>query len=531
MSSLAGQMGATTKTQLAAVALLFLLSLLETARAAHVLVVFPVGSPSHWNLGRAMAKGLHAQGHRITAVSPFPGQGPPTNWTDVALPNTMSFFGHTAGLFNLGTASDFSVIRKLHNFGMYACEKLLQDENVKQLLNSKEKYDVMILEIFFSECFLALSHVFKIPVIQFATFSPAAWMGDAVGNPSPASYVPEPFLEYSDHMTFFQRMHNAVFSAYCRVVRNLEHMPQMDALVRRYLDDPTMPSLLEIERSTSMVLTNSHFSVLHPRPLVPAMVEVGGMHVDPPKKLPEDLQKFLDGAKDGAVLFSLGSNLRSADLSEEKRTAILTAFSKLKQRVLWKWETETLPGKPDNLMVKKWLPQADILAHKNLKVFITHGGLLSTYEAVYHGVPVVGLPVFGDQDLNMLRAAEKGYGVRIEFKNLTGDALHWAITEVLDNPSYRAKAQELSRLFHDRPRTPMQEAVYWTEYVVRHRGARHMRSAALDLAWYQRLLLDVVALLAAAAAAALCLLLVALGIVRRLLGGRAPDTAKKLKTK
>ena len=43
--------------------------------------------------------------------------------------------------------------------------------------------------------------------------------------------------------------------------------------------------------------------------------------------------------------------------------------------------------------------------------------------------------------------------------------------------------------------TPMEKAVYWAEYVIRHKGASHMRSAALDLAWYQYFLLDVIAVL------------------------------------
>jgi glucuronosyltransferase len=38
--------------------------------------------------------------------------------------------------------------------------------------------------------------------------------------------------------------------------------------------------------------------------------------------------------------------------------------------------------------------------------------------------------------------------------------------------------------------------VFWTEYVIRHKGAPHMRSAVLDLTWYQYFLLDVIAVLA-----------------------------------
>ncbi|KAG5670631.1 hypothetical protein PVAND_000879 [Polypedilum vanderplanki] len=57
-------------------------------------------------------------------------------------------------------------------------------------------------------------------------------------------------------------------------------------------------------------------------------------------------------------------------------------------------------NKPDNVMISSWLPQRDILAHPNVKAYICHGGLLGTTEAVYEGVPVLGIPIFGDQKTN-----------------------------------------------------------------------------------------------------------------------------------
>jgi glucuronosyltransferase len=63
---------------------------------------------------------------------------------------------------------------------------------------------------------------------------------------------------------------------------------------------------------------------------------------------------------------------------------------------------------------------------------------------------------------------------------------------------YRENAQRLSRIYRDQPLTPLEQAVFWTEYVIRHKGAPHMRSAALDLTWYQYFLLDVIAVLALA---------------------------------
>jgi glucuronosyltransferase len=55
--------------------------------------------------------------------------------------------------------------------------------------------------------------------------------------------------------------------------------------------------------------------------------------------------------------------------------------------------------------------------------------------------------------------------------------------------------KKMSAISKDEPESPINRAVWWTEYVIRHNGAKHLRSAALDLAWYQYLLLDVVAFL------------------------------------
>jgi len=56
---------------------------------------------------------------------------------------------------------------------------------------------------------------------------------------------------------------------------------------------------------------------------------------------------------------------------------------------------------------------------------------------------------------------------------------------------YKTNAMELSRRFKDRPRTPKEEIIYWTEYVIKHKGAHHLKTAALQLSWYQYFLIDV----------------------------------------
>lgn len=58
---------------------------------------------------------------------------------------------------------------------------------------------------------------------------------------------------------------------------------------------------------------------------------------------------------------NFGSNVRSSELPVDKRDAILNVFRKLNQVVLWKWEEDNLENKPENLIIRKWLPQKEIL--------------------------------------------------------------------------------------------------------------------------------------------------------------------------
>lgn len=72
---------------------------------------------------------------------------------------------------------------------------------------------------------------------------------------------------------------------------------------------------------------------------------------------------FLDNSKEGVVYFSLGSNVKSINIPENVRTILIDTFAELPYKVLWKFENESLPNLPENVIIKKWLPQQDILGN------------------------------------------------------------------------------------------------------------------------------------------------------------------------
>lgn len=76
----------------------------------------------------------------------------------------------------------------------------------------------------------------------------------------------------------------------------------------------------------------------------------------------------MDEAKHGVIYFSMGSNLRSMDMSDQMRNSLLVMFGKLKQTVIWKFE-EDLDNVPANIHLVKWAPQQSILCEYFRNIF------------------------------------------------------------------------------------------------------------------------------------------------------------------
>lgn len=126
-------------------------------------------------------------------------------------------------------------------------------------------------------------------------------------------------------------------------------------------------------------------------------------------------------------------------MEDNVRRIFLNTFARLPQRVVWKWEDKnklTDDDVPANVRLLSWLPQQDLLGHPKARLFITHCGLNSKQEAVYHGVPFIALPVFADQPLNAQKAESDGYAIRLDWDNLSEETLYDAIQSIFLDSRY-----------------------------------------------------------------------------------------------
>lgn len=196
------------------------------------------------------------------------------------------------------------------------------------------------------------------------------------------------------------------------------------------------------------------------------------------------MEVFVRSAGDaGVVVVSFGSIV--TNLTTERADVIAAALGRLPQKVIWRYAGP----KPNTLAVNtklyRWIPQNDLLGHPQTRVFVTHGGTNGVYEAVFHAVPVVGIPLFGDQPDNVARLERHGAAAVLHFNTMTSEELEAALHAVINQPTYKSNMLRLSKVHRDRPLTALDTAVYWVEFVMRHGGAPHLRPASHDLNWFQ----------------------------------------------
>jgi glucuronosyltransferase len=193
-------------------------------------------------------------------------------------------------------------------------------------------------------------------------------------------------------MNFVQRWINTFHSIVQDLFHYTYHMPRQRALYYKHFPSANR-SLDEMIKNSSLLLVNDHISITGARPSLPNIIEIGGIHIDRKRQLPKHIKSVLDFADTGAIVVSLGPD---SLLTPEKREVFVRVFSKLPQKIIWKHEEDTLSNLPENVIVSKWLPQRDLVAHHNVRLLITHGGYLSTMESLSEGVPVLTLPLNDD---------------------------------------------------------------------------------------------------------------------------------------
>ncbi|NXD84840.1 UD11 glucuronosyltransferase, partial [Halcyon senegalensis] len=481
------------------VLLLFMFSL----AAGGKLLVVPVDG-SHWLSMREVLDRLSLKGHEIVVVAPeinlhikptkdFVMKMYPVPFTQEELDHMFWRMSHN--IFEEGSFLErfLKIYEQLKNNSaifLSTCTHLLYNKELVRYLEESNKFDAIMVDPVLP-CGPIIAEYLSLPSVYFMRGLPCSLDYKAAQCPSPFSYVPRTFMSSSDHMTFTERVKNLLVAFSEHLLCYLFYF-KYENLASEFLHRDV--TILELFSKASIWLMRYDFVFEYPRPIMPNMVYIGGINCEQKKPLSKEFEAIVNASGEhGIVVFSLGSMV--SEIPMKKAIEIADALGSVPQTVLWRYTGEVPSNLPKNVKLVKWLPQNDLLAHPKTRAFITHGGSHGVYEGICNAVPMLLMPLFGDQMDNAKRVESRGAGLTLNILEMTSKDISTALKAVINDKKYKENIKRLSDLHLDRPIHPLDLAVHWVEFVMRHKGAPHLRPAAHDLNWIQYHSLDVIAFL------------------------------------
>ena len=483
--------------------LLFLQSfLVNFAVASHIVGLPNLNFVSHsrglWKIGKELA----SRGHKYTQLLPDCAKEKSLPDVDVVIFNTSITGERIEKLMNsVVKAGDIgSVTGMLNLWNLFGenknvtetfCEDLLL--NRKLMAQLKETVDLVLCDLSLS-CCPVFAEILGVPQVMLMTTAFVDLMMPGLLE------LPQPLIHMnlwmgksgtaSDRFSFTNRLKNTFAYFAGHITISLSGMLSPSDIWEKHAKSISKySSAVEAHwKRRGIILVSHDFAFTYHQPLYANVKIIGPLLPGPARPLPADLDGFMSINKK-VVIVSFGTVF--SQYRTELVDNLAVGLSMLPVQVLWKHSAIQPAGVGNNTKIVPWIPQNDILGHQSTAVFLTHGGLNSFQESVYHGVPVVVLPLSGDQYWSADVCVDKKIGVTLDKDNLIPEIIVEAVNEVLNNKVYKQNVIKISKVLKSRKRTPAEEGADWIEYAMDNDGALHLRSPAGDLPFYQLHMLDV----------------------------------------
>ncbi|XP_031626641.1 UDP-glucuronosyltransferase 2C1-like [Contarinia nasturtii] len=467
---------------------------------ANILFLATLSSPSHHFWIGAITSELVGHGHNITVISPDIEKNPPPGIHYILIENQYSDDSRQFIKDMLSAPGPTNLIDDALTMLKVCtgiCEAQVQTNGFKTLLNYPDnfKFDLIIHDYTCGPCHLPFAHKFKNPPLLGVTgYSNPSFMPMMMGGHQYTAYIPHNALLSDENMNFLERVKNFLIYGLENIYRQQFFIPAIDTYAQKGFGT-NIPSVSELEKRTALAFVNTNPALDYPAPLSENIIPVAGLHIKDPKPIPNDLKAFVDSSNKGIVIFSLGTNFRSEFLPEAKQKLFLEVFREFPDyHFLWKFESN-LPASdlPKNVLIRPWLPISNILADSKTKAIFFHGGLLTTQEALWRGVPMIIMPLGFDQKQNLVKTKRQGISEGVDYYSLSKAELKKTLHKVLEDPSYSINALKWSAKFRDQKEKPLDRAVWWIEWLLRNPDCDHLKSPVLQLGFIVGNSYDVIA--------------------------------------
>ncbi|GMT22318.1 hypothetical protein PFISCL1PPCAC_13616, partial [Pristionchus fissidentatus] len=312
-------------------------------------------------------------------------------------------------------------------------------------------------------------------------------------TPTNLAYVPSLSGGAGESMSFFERLSNILEFTITDIFLSIA-ATDLDKTLKKRM--PNLPGVKEIMATNSLVFFNSDPLVDFPRITSARTIDIGGITVSSEHKPLNETWSNILNVRSKNIYISFGNIATSFSMPDEyKKTIQETIKSFPDVTFIWKYEkpeNKISEGIP-NLVESTWVPQRDLLYDPRISAFITHCGQGSTTEAIDAGIPLIVIPVEGDQLRNAHQIERNGNGIRLEKSDLASTGkLENAIREIVENDKYRKKARAIKQMIADRPFSMKEIFVKNMEFLAKHGPLRQLDHYGRHLNFIQYYLIDVI---------------------------------------
>ncbi|XP_052841102.1 UDP-glycosyltransferase UGT5 isoform X1 [Drosophila gunungcola] len=469
---------------------LFGLALVQISQGAKILVLFPHANEGHFAVMRTLVTELAIREHTVEVYTGHGLGETLDNVTETVIPEypfwseLQKLAAPKGNLADLGRLPIENLRQSLASVGTRALDHFLVQEPIQKLLKMSYlefDFDVILMDYFYTEALLALGALHQRPVIGIISTDFGSYMDAVQEALVPAACSPIDFDQGLVQLGFSERLGNIRECIDRRKRFTKDHYGGQEQLVAKYFK--LQHSIPELQASQlSVLLLNSHVPLMTPRVTIQQIVPAGGLHIRGPKELPWNMKRFLEEARAGVIYVQLGNEQPCGQLPKDKLEALLGLFAARKESVIWTChDVKKLDGLPKNVMIQHAVPQIDILAHPRVKVFLTNGDLLNLQEGIVRNVPILGLPLFHHERRNVELAVRLGVGLQLEEGNVTTSSLNWAVSRLLLESHFQLTIRDVSLEFRDRPLGALANALFWVNYVARHKGGAAVRTRGIGI--------------------------------------------------
>ncbi|KAJ8040055.1 UDP-glucuronosyltransferase 2A3 [Holothuria leucospilota] len=475
--------------------IIFLYFLVSGGQSSNILFFNGLGEGSHYSVAASLAEELSARSHSVTFLlgndsrhrAEHPVHSKLFNFLFVEI-NSGAIKEHyhemtKAGFEGKNMFVDYTFMVDLVRELARQCQYVFQPSILENLKSSK--FDLVIFDATWP-CCTALSEYLGTERVAIVPTALMPILLRNMGNPVNPATTAESNLGLPRKMSFYQRVQNIVMI----MVEKAATDDYVHANYAHILDPLGIKPYTDSLNGVSLFITAADPLLDKTVATMPGHVIAAGLTTADAKPLCQELEEFMQSSgDDGVIVFSLGTYV--SHLPDKFVRIFKEVFSQLPQKVIWQWKNDDSPqDMPENVKTMPWIPQNDILGHEKTRLLIFQAGNNGVYEAIYHAVPLLVMPLLGDQVDVAQRVVEREIGLKIDITTVTSQSVLGDIKTILTNPKYKNNIKHLSAIFHDYPLPPRVKAAHWVEHVLKF-GSEHLKSPDLDYNFIQLNSLDV----------------------------------------